>query len=623
MKQAIRRALAAGMAILATSAVALQRTETITLGATPVASWLDADGAQVVTATEGPARAGGLTLLERGGRITTMPLPGQPVALAGAAHRAIVGLAGGRVAIVDLGTLKVRAVSLEADAVVRLAASERDAAAYVLARSGRETVVTTIDLKTLAQRTTVIDDIVPVDFAYDAASGHLAILGAASDKDAAPATSVHLLDARTLAPVEAPARLERLPRALAFASGGEEIVVLDHAAAGSLWRPTLWVLDAHGVAQKSIALGDPRTAPARAALDADALADRVWVGDLAAGRVLLVNTAAGTYGTTQLEAPLATLGNIPGSGALVAAMPSTGTAAILSATGERLDTVAFGHAGDANADAAFAVVPDADGSGALVLHGAEGTLTRLPKQALRLANLTDLWSDPAEPGWGVFLEQQGLTTFAALFHYDTGGEPTWHVMSNGSRQPDGSFSGVLFRTQGPPPLRATDAVPVGIMRIVPASDGSATLTYVVDGRSVTRRVERFGMGEARACRWTTNLEPAAPARANFTALWSNPADPGWGLALSHRGGALFGLLFTYDAENRPTWMVMSRGRQLAPGQFGGELYRVGKSQVRDVGSMGLRFSASDEGTVAWRIDGTEFRAPLLKQRFAPVVSKCG
>ena len=626
MKQAIRRALAAALAIVATSAAALQRTETVALGASPVAAWTDAEGGELVTATEGTARAGGLTILERDGRMSTLPLPGQPVALAGAARRAVVGLAGGRLAVVDLATLKVHAVAIDADAVVRIVAAERTATAYVLARSGRETAITAIDLKTLATRATVIPDLVPVDLAYDASADRVAVLGAAIEKDAAPISTVQLLGGRTLMPVDAPTRLERLPRAVAYAAGGDALVAVDHTPAGangSLWRPTLWVLDAHGVAQRSMALGEPRTAPLQAVLDTESVPGRVVVGDLAAGRVVLANLETGTYGSTQLEAPLAAVGSIPGSGALVAVMPATGTAAILSGTGERLDTIAVGHAGDAQAEATIAVVPDLDGSGAVVMHGGEGTLTRLPKQAARLANLTDLWSDPAEPGWGVFLEQQGLATFAALFHYGATGEPTWLVMSNGTRQADGTFSGVLFRTQGPPPLRASDAVPVGIMRVTPAADGSATLTYVADGRSVTRRIERFGLGEARACRWTTRLEPGAAAKANFTALWSNPADPGWGLALSHRGGAMFGVLFTYDAENRPTWMVMSRGKQLAPGQFAGDLYRVGKSQVRDVGSLALRFNASDEGTVTWRIEGTEFRAPVLKQRFAPVVSKCG
>ena len=626
MERAFRTIVAGALAAFAMGAGATQRTETVSLGATPVAAWRDAESGAVVTATEG-ARAGGLALLERSGRITTIALPGQPVALSGAAHRAVVGLANGRAAVVDLSSLQVRPVMLAADAVVRVVAGERLATAYVLGRSGRDTVVTAIDLKTLATRSTVVDDALPVDIAYDASSDRVAVLAAAPGHGSAPESLVQVFDGRRLAPVQAPARLGRIPRAIAFASDGEELVVLDHVAAGAreeLWRPTLWVLDLLGVAKRSVDIGEPRVAPLQAVLDAEGVPGRVLVGDLAGARVVLVNIAAGTAGGTRLEAPLGTVGVIPGSGAIVALMPSAGSAAILSATGERLDTLAIGHAADANDAARYAVVPDGDGGGALVMHGVEGTLTRLPKQAARLANITGLWSDPADPGWGVFTDQQGLTVFAALFSYGAAGEPTWLVMSNGTRQADGTFSGVLFRTQGPPPLRGSDAVPVGIMRIAPAADGSATLTYVADGQSVTRRVERFGTGEpAKACRWTTNLEPVAPGRANFTALWSNPTDPGWGLALSHQGASIFGILFTYDEENRPAWMVMSRGRQVAPGQFSGELYRIGKSQVRGVGAMTLRFSDSDEGVVAWRLDGTEFRAPLIRQRYAPLVSKCG
>jgi hypothetical protein len=308
-------------------------------------------------------------------------------------------------------------------------------------------------------------------------------------------------------------------------------------------------------------------------------------------------------------------------------MPQLGSAALLAPGGERTDTVSIGHAvaADAMQGAAYAVTTDAESGDTFVANGAEGTLVRLPRESsTAVVNLTDLWSDPAEPGWGVFVEHQGLTVFAALFAYGNGGEASWLMMSNGTRQPDGSFSGVLFRTQGPVPVKSSGVAPAGIMRIVPAADGSAQLTYVVDGASTTRRIERFTLGDApRTCRWTTSLESVSVARANFTALWSNPTDPGWGLAVSHRAQGVFAVFFTYDEDNRPSWMVMSRGRQVAPGAFSGELYRVAKGEVRAMGSMGLRFSAADEGVASWRMDGTEFRAPILRQRFSTLVSRCG
>ena len=82
------------------------------------------------------------------------------------------------------------------------------------------------------------------------------------------------------------------------------------------------------------------------------------------------------------------------------------------------------------------------------------------------------------------------------------------------------------------------------------------------------------MAYIRGYQRTGNTSYRSIAKANFTALWSNPTDPGWGVAVSHRAQGIFAVLFTYDDENRPAWMVMSRGKQIAPGAFTGELYRV-------------------------------------------------
>jgi len=166
--------------------------------------------------------------------------------------------------------------------------------------------------------------------------------------------------------------------------------------------------------------------------------------------------------------------------------------------------------------------------------------------------------------------------------------------------------------------------PAGFMRLVPGADG-LTLTYVADGSSVTRKLQRFAFDATavRACRWTATPEATTLAQANFTALWSNPVDPGWGVAISHRRQSLFAVLFTYDEQARPAWMVMSNGRQQATGQFAGDLYKIARGRIQGLGAMTLRFTAADEGTVTYRMDGTEFRAPLLKQRFAPLVSRCG
>src|SRR5512132_800942 len=71
------------------------------------------------------------------------------------------------------------------------------------------------------------------------------------------------------------------------------------------------------------------------------------------------------------------------------------------------------------------------------------------------------------------------------------------------------------------------------------------------------------------------LWTALPCRAeNYSDLWWNPAESGWGLSLTDHETQLFGVWFTYRADGGPTWFVVPGGatsevRQL----FGGHLYR--------------------------------------------------
>src|SRR6185369_2708642 len=64
-------------------------------------------------------------------------------------------------------------------------------------------------------------------------------------------------------------------------------------------------------------------------------------------------------------------------------------------------------------------------------------------------NYTDLWWNPAEPGWGLNLNQQSDTIFATVFTYASDRRNMWLVASSLARQPNGSFAGPLYRATGP------------------------------------------------------------------------------------------------------------------------------------------------------------------------------
>jgi hypothetical protein len=240
-----------------------------------------------------------------------------------------------------------------------------------------------------------------------------------------------------------------------------------------------------------------------------------------------------------------------------------------------------------------------------------------------IANLTDVWHDPGEPGWGVFLDQQGTALFAALFTHNAAGEATWFVMSNGARQADGSFTGELYRARGPLATGRTSIESVGLMRFELGAANTAKLSYSVGSIAQTRTVERFRFGPGlRKCAWSSDSSKSAPQRMNFTSLWWNPGDPGWGVALSQQGERTFGILFVYDKDDRPAWYVMSSGLEKASGAFGGKLYRAARGRIEEVGSMSLKFSTGNDGVLSYRVDGAEVEKDITRQTYSVLTAHC-
>lgn len=186
----------------------------------------------------------------------------------------------------------------------------------------------------------------------------------------------------------------------------------------------------------------------------------------------------------------------------------------------------------------------------------------------RAANYTDIWWNAAESGWGLTIAHHEEKVFAVWYLYDEAGKPLWVVMSDGAASNGGrSFSGDIYRTTGPSyrePAFARDRVKVnriGTARIdFGADDVSATVTYVIAGKSATKAVSRQPFG-------------SAPANAphDHGDIWWNPAESGWGLTLNHHGDNLFGVWYTYDANEQPLWIVMPGGT-FSGNTFTGKLY---------------------------------------------------
>lgn len=136
-----------------------------------------------------------------------------------------------------------------------------------------------------------------------------------------------------------------------------------------------------------------------------------------------------------------------------------------------------------------------------------GTVVSLATCTVQAAPMTPdptgMWYDPANPGWGLSVTEQGETLFVALFVYDANHKPAWYVASNVADSgvhldPIGSevFTGALYRTTGPWLGNATfDANAVTVTQVGHLSlargvdPGTLLATYTLDALSISTSVQ--------------------------------------------------------------------------------------------------------------------------------------
>jgi len=111
---------------------------------------------------------------------------------------------------------------------------------------------------------------------------------------------------------------------------------------------------------------------------------------------------------------------------------------------------------------------------------------------------SDLWWNPAESGWGVTVDHQQDVMFLTFFIYRSDGSPYW-VTSLLTHPVDPSrpffFSGDVYETHGPSfgqpfnPSLVTNRK-VGTATFNATQGNAATLTYAIDGVTVTKSIQR-------------------------------------------------------------------------------------------------------------------------------------
>jgi hypothetical protein len=226
------------------------------------------------------------------------------------------------------------------------------------------------------------------------------------------------------------------------------------------------------------------------------------------------------------------------------------------------------------------------------------------------ANYSDIWWDPAEPGWGLTLADHEINLWAVWYTYRQDGSPTWMFVSGGTFDAGHTrFSGTLYQATGPSwraafTSRAVTVNPVGSVTLdfapAGAAGGQATFTYTVGNVTATKKIERYPFGNAPS-NWGRDA----------TDLWWNPAESGWGIALTQHGSTLFGVWYTYDDTGQPLFVFMPAGIAGTGGQFAGDLFTAQGSW------FGGPYDGSKAHTVPFAAGKLTLTAGAAVQGFTP------
>jgi hypothetical protein len=125
----------------------------------------------------------------------------------------------------------------------------------------------------------------------------------------------------------------------------------------------------------------------------------------------------------------------------------------------------------------------------------------------------------------------------------------------------------------------------------------------------------------------TGCSSNPPNTTNYTDLWWNPSESGWGVSITHRpaSGVAFVAWYTYDINGVAKWYVGPDCRMASTsctstlyetsGPPMGNVFNPTMVSVRAVGTISLSFQASGSGTMSYFVNGISGTKSIQRQPF--------
>ncbi len=118
---------------------------------------------------------------------------------------------------------------------------------------------------------------------------------------------------------------------------------------------------------------------------------------------------------------------------------------------------------------------------------------------------------------------------------------------------------------------------------------------------------------------------AAPARAStdYTDLWWNPSESGWGVNFIQADNFIFSTFFVYGATGQPTWFtgqltvdgngIWSGPLFISSGTYFGGGWNPAQSGIRQVGTATFAPATDASGTLTYNVEGVNVSKQIIRQ----------
>jgi len=158
-----------------------------------------------------------------------------------------------------------------------------------------------------------------------------------------------------------------------------------------------------------------------------------------------------------------------------------------------------------------------------------------------------LWYNPARSGSGFDLQHVGDVMAMTWFTYDENENPTWYQAVAAAGR---NWSADLLRMHWDPQTGKAVHDKVGMVSITFSDSRNAHIAWQIGDEQGNESIERQRFANR-------------PAVLPFTGMWYDPEEPGYGVTIDTQDNVRGIVIYFYDNENQPRWVMILQDNNLS------------------------------------------------------------